>query len=61
MYGELTAAGSDYGGANGRRWKFNWDMTPQPIQIKLKALRGVRDKLPGIAYLTLTLRPSSRL
>jgi len=37
-----------YGGNQGRRWKVDWDKTPQPVQIKLKCLRGVRDKLPGI-------------
>ena len=35
-----------YGGARGRRWKVDWNRTPQPIQVKLKCLRGVKDKLP---------------
>lgn len=40
-------ADGTYGGSKGRRWKVDWDKTPQPIQVKLKCLRGVRDKLPG--------------
>ena len=47
MYGDLILADSYYGGARGRRWKVDWDRTPQPVQIKLKALRGCKDKLPG--------------
>lgn len=40
-------ADGQYGGSKGRRWKVDWNRTPQPIQIKLKCLRGVKDKLPG--------------
>lgn len=40
-------ADGTYGGSKGRRWKVDWDKTPQPLQVKLKCLRGVRDKLPG--------------
>lgn len=47
MYGDLSLADGEYGGAKGRRWKLDWERTPQPVQIKLKALRGVKDKLPG--------------
>nr|XP_002734565.1 PREDICTED: uncharacterized protein LOC100373469 [Saccoglossus kowalevskii] len=50
MYGDLTLADGQYGGSKGRRWKVDWTRTPQPIQIKLKCLRGVRDKLPGGRY-----------
>ncbi|XP_077989963.1 uncharacterized protein LOC144444426 [Glandiceps talaboti] len=50
MYGDLTMADGQYGGSKGRRWKVDWTKTPQPIQIKLKCLRGVRDKLPGGRY-----------
>ena len=48
MYGDLSLADGEYGGAKGRRWKLDWVYTPQPIQIKLKSLRGVKDKLPGM-------------
>ena len=48
MYGGLDKADGEYGGTKGRRWKLDWDQAPQPIQIKLKTLRGVRDKLPGM-------------
>ena len=47
MYGDLMLADGQYGGSKGRRWKVDWNRTPQPIQIKLKCLRGVKDKLPG--------------
>ena len=48
MYGDLTEADGHYGGSKGRRWKVDWDRTPQPIEVKLKCLRGVKDKLPSI-------------
>lgn len=50
MYGELVLADGQYGGARGRRWRVDWDRTPQPIQIKLAAMRGVRDKAPAGRY-----------
>lgn len=50
MYGDLTFADGQYGGSKGRRWKIDWNRAPQPIQIKLKCLRGVKDKLPGSRY-----------
>ena len=34
MFGDLTLADGQYGGAKGRRWKVEWEKTPQPIQIK---------------------------
>ena len=40
MFGDLVLADSQYGGNKGRRWKVDWDRAPQPIQIKLKSLRG---------------------
>ncbi|EDO30431.1 predicted protein, partial [Nematostella vectensis] len=50
MYGDLMLADGQYGGSKGRRWKVDWNRTPQPIQIKLKCLRGVKDKLPAGRY-----------
>ncbi|CAH3160843.1 unnamed protein product [Porites lobata] len=50
MYGDLILADGQYGGSKGRRWKVDWNRTPQPIQIKLKCLRGVKDKLPAGRY-----------
>lgn len=50
MYGDLMLADGQYGGSKGRRWKVDWNRTPQPIQIKLKCLRGVKDKLPVGRY-----------
>lgn len=48
MFGDLKAADGEFGGTGGKRWKVDWDKAPQPIQVKLKTLRGVRDKLPGV-------------
>ena len=48
MYGELVMADGEYGGSKGRRWKVDWNRSPQPIQVKLKCLRGIKDKLPGL-------------
>ena len=48
MFGDLTLADGQYGGSKGRRWKVDWNKTPQPVQVKLKTLRGVKDKLPGM-------------
>lgn len=51
MYGDLMMADGEYGGSKGRRWKVDWNKSPQPIQIKLKCLRGVKDKLPSKSFL----------
>ncbi|KAK7489378.1 hypothetical protein BaRGS_00019322 [Batillaria attramentaria] len=47
FYGDLMTSEGQYGGSRGRRWKIDWNKTPQPIQVKLKCLRGVKDKLPA--------------
>lgn len=47
FYGDLMTSEGQYGGSRGRRWKIDWNRTPQPIQVKLKCLRGVKDKLPA--------------
>ena len=50
MYGDLVFADGVYGGSQGRRWKVDWSRAPQPIQIRLKCLRGVKDKIPFSRY-----------
>ncbi|XP_033640408.1 uncharacterized protein LOC117300735 [Asterias rubens] len=50
MYGDLMMADGQYGGSKGRRWKVDWNRAPQPIQIKLTTLRGVKNKLPAGRY-----------
>ncbi|CAB3994118.1 partial [Paramuricea clavata] len=50
MYGELVMADGEYGGSKGRRWKVDWNRSPQPVQVKLKCLRGIKDKLPAGRY-----------
>merc|ERR1711971_151270 len=50
MYGDLVFADGQYDGSKCRRWKVDWKKTPQPIQIKLKCLRGVKNKLPASRY-----------
>ena len=47
----IIRADGVYSGSNARRWKTDWERSPQPIQIKLSALRGVRDKLPRGQYI----------
>ena len=34
----------------GRRWRVEWTKTPQPIQININCIRGVKDKLPSGRY-----------
>ncbi|XP_067833383.1 uncharacterized protein ofcc1 [Heptranchias perlo] len=46
MYGDLTEVKHQYSGMQGHRWKVEWSGTPRPVQIQLKCLRGVKDKLP---------------
>ncbi|GCC23758.1 hypothetical protein chiPu_0002156 [Chiloscyllium punctatum] len=46
MYGDLTEVKHQYRGMQGHRWKVEWSGTPQPVQIELKCLRAVKDKLP---------------
>ncbi|PVD32684.1 hypothetical protein C0Q70_08129 [Pomacea canaliculata] len=50
FFGDLMTSEGQYGGVRGRRWKVDWNKTPQPIQIKVKCLRGVKDKLPAGRY-----------
>ncbi|XP_072175940.1 uncharacterized protein [Diadema setosum] len=54
MFGDLMMADGQYGGSKGRRWKVDWNRAPQPIQIKLKCLRGVKDKLPAGRFVLMT-------
>ena len=35
-----------YGGARDRRWRVEWTRTPQPIQIKINCMRGLKNKVP---------------
>jgi len=50
FYGILDSADSQYGGSKGRRWRVEWTKTPQPIQININCIRGVKDKLPSGRY-----------
>ena len=50
LYGDLTIADEQYGGARGRRWRVEWTETPQPIQIKINCIRGLKDKVPVGRY-----------
>nr|XP_060630776.1 uncharacterized protein LOC132774583 [Anolis sagrei ordinatus] len=34
-----------------RGWKINWSTKPQPIQIQLKCIRGIKDKVPQGSYI----------
>ena len=50
LYGDLERADGYYGAVRGRRWKVDWNRAPQPVQIRIQTLRGVRDKLPGTVH-----------
>lgn len=50
LYGDLVVADEQYGGARGRRWRVEWTKSPQPIQIKLNCIRGLKDKVPVGRY-----------
>ncbi|XP_069776944.1 uncharacterized protein ofcc1 isoform X2 [Narcine bancroftii] len=52
LYGDLTEVRHHCSGVQGlRRWKVEWAGTPQSIQIQLKCLRGVKNKLPNGKYI----------
>ncbi|EDV22569.1 uncharacterized protein TRIADDRAFT_58934 [Trichoplax adhaerens] len=53
LYGDLIMADNAYGGSKGRRWKVDWDKTPQPIQVKVKCVRAIKDKLPVGRYVVM--------
>ena len=50
LYGDLVVADEQYGGARGRRWRVEWTKSPQPIQIKINCIRGLKDKIPVGRY-----------
>ncbi|XP_035825164.1 uncharacterized protein LOC101851493 [Aplysia californica] len=50
FYGDLMHSEGQYAGSKGRRWKVDWNKTPQPVQVKLKCLRGIKDKCPAGRY-----------
>ena len=45
LYGDLVVADEQYGGARGRRWRVEWTKSPQPIQIKINCIRGLKERL----------------
>ncbi|MGH0120108.1 UNVERIFIED_CONTAM: hypothetical protein FKN15_063329 [Acipenser sinensis] len=45
-YGELTKTKPRPDRIRGMKWKVEWSKTPQPVEIQLRCLRGVKDKLP---------------
>ncbi|MBN3321004.1 OFCC1 protein, partial [Atractosteus spatula] len=49
-YGELTESGTQSNGEQGLRWQVGWRKAPQPVEIQIRCLRGVRDKLPKGRY-----------
>lgn len=50
LYGDLVVADEQYGGARGRRWRVEWTKSPQPIQIRVDCIRGLKDKIPVGRY-----------
>ena len=49
-YGDLVISQGYFGGARSRRWRLDWHHAPQPVQLRLGALRGPRDRLPAGRY-----------
>eukprot|EP00656_Telonema_subtile_P015287 TRINITY_DN17993_c0_g1_i3.p1 TRINITY_DN17993_c0_g1~~TRINITY_DN17993_c0_g1_i3.p1 ORF type:complete len:613 (-),score=158.63 TRINITY_DN17993_c0_g1_i3:892-2730(-) len=45
-YGDLMETNDISTQLKGRHYQLDWEKAPQPIEIELHALRGVRDKLP---------------
>ncbi|EGD74627.1 hypothetical protein PTSG_05991 [Salpingoeca rosetta] len=43
-YGSLTLTDGIYSGTRRRRWRIDWSQAPQPVQIMLACIRGLRDK-----------------
>ncbi|XP_039610086.1 uncharacterized protein ofcc1 [Polypterus senegalus] len=56
QYGELR----EWGSKHGLDGQVDWTGTPQPVEVRLRCLRGVRDKLPSGRY-TLRVSLHSRL
>jgi len=50
FYGDLALADSRFTGHEGRRFRVDWSRSPQPIEIKLHRLCGMRDKVPHGKY-----------
>ncbi|XP_077209283.1 uncharacterized protein LOC143845107 isoform X2 [Paroedura picta] len=50
-FGNLAGLTNESSRAAGLCWKVDWEKTPQPIQLQLKCLRGVRDKVPQGSYI----------
>ncbi|XP_060134205.1 uncharacterized protein LOC118090247, partial [Zootoca vivipara] len=46
----LAGLNNGSNGAAGLCWEIDWSQRPQPIQIQLKCLRGVKDKVPQGSY-----------
>uniref|UniRef100_A0A670I732 Orofacial cleft 1 candidate 1 (pseudo n=2 Tax=Podarcis muralis TaxID=64176 RepID=A0A670I732_PODMU len=46
----LAGLNNGSNGAAGLCWEIDWSQKPQPIQIQLKCLRGVKDKVPQGSY-----------
>ncbi|XP_075682768.1 uncharacterized protein LOC142651667 isoform X2 [Rhinoderma darwinii] len=52
--GNISEVNNESNGAAGLCWKSGWSGRPQPIEIILKCLRGVKDKIPMGHYVLKT-------
>nr|XP_023829140.1 uncharacterized protein LOC111953875 [Salvelinus alpinus] len=63
-YGEMTeasaAAESPWAREPGLGWQVEWSQSPQPMEVRVRCLRAVRDKLPRGLY-SLSVALQSRL
>jgi len=53
FYGDLVLTDGQYAGNKDRRWRIDWDRAPQPLQIKLDSIRGLKDRVPRGRYVLL--------
>uniref|UniRef100_A0A8C9PB30 Orofacial cleft 1 candidate gene 1 protein n=1 Tax=Spermophilus dauricus TaxID=99837 RepID=A0A8C9PB30_SPEDA len=49
--GSLTEVTNDFQGAAGSCWQVQQTQAPQPLQIQIKCIRGLKDKAPQGSYL----------
>uniref|UniRef100_A0ABM5GDC2 Orofacial cleft 1 candidate gene 1 protein n=1 Tax=Pogona vitticeps TaxID=103695 RepID=A0ABM5GDC2_9SAUR len=49
-FSNLAGVNNDSNGATALCWKISWSKKSQPIQIQLKCLRGIKDKVPQGSY-----------
>jgi hypothetical protein len=49
-YGDLQLSETRFSGHEGRKFRVDWSRSPQPIEVKLVRLCGLRDRVPAGKY-----------